>query len=38
MSFELRAWTRAADDWNVVRSDLILSINAALTKENVTLA
>jgi hypothetical protein len=34
----LRAWTRAVDDWGAVRSELVLAINAALTKENITLA
>jgi potassium efflux system protein len=38
LGLELRAWTRAVDDWGVVRSDLVLAINAALTKENITLA
>jgi potassium-dependent mechanosensitive channel len=38
LGFELRAWTRASDDWGVVRSELILAINAALAKENIALA
>jgi potassium efflux system protein len=38
LGFEVRAWTHAADDWGIVRSELILAINAALAKENVTLA
>ena len=38
MGFELRAWTRASDDWGVVRSDLILAINAAFAKESIALA
>jgi small-conductance mechanosensitive channel len=38
LGFELRAWTREIEDWNVVRSDLSLAINAALTRENIPLA
>jgi small-conductance mechanosensitive channel len=38
LGFELRAWTGAAEDWGVVRSDLILALNAALAKENIVLA
>lgn len=38
MGFELRAWIRASDDWNTVRSELILAINAVLTRENIALA
>ena len=38
LSFEVRAWTHASADWGVVRSELILAINAALAKENITLA
>ena len=38
LGLELRAWTRAADDWGAVRSDLVLAIDKALTKENITLA
>jgi small-conductance mechanosensitive channel len=38
LSFELRAWTHENEDWNTVRSDLILAINAALTQANITVA
>jgi small-conductance mechanosensitive channel len=38
LGIELRAWTRAVDDWGGVRSDIVLAINEALTKENITLA
>ena len=38
LGLELRAWTRAVDNWGAVRSDIVLAINEALTKENITLA
>jgi potassium efflux system protein len=38
LGFELRAWTTAVEDWTVVRSELALAINSALTRENIALA
>jgi potassium efflux system protein len=38
LGLELRAWTRSSDDWTTVRSELVLAVNAALTRENITLA
>ncbi len=38
LGLELRAWTRSADDWTSVRSELIVALSAALAKENITLA
>ncbi len=38
LGLELRAWTRAAEDWTTVRSELVLAVNAVLTRENITLA
>jgi small-conductance mechanosensitive channel len=38
LGLELRAWTLAADDWTLLRSDLVLAVNAALTRENIPLA
>ena len=38
MGFEVRAWTHEIDSWSVVRSELLMAINAALVRENITLA
>ena len=38
LGLELRAWTRSSDDWTTVRSELVLAVNAALSRENITLA
>jgi potassium efflux system protein len=38
LGLELRAWTQAVDDWSAVRSEIVLAVNEALTKENITLA
>jgi small-conductance mechanosensitive channel len=38
LGFELRAWTREIEEWNVVRSELALAINAVLVRENIPLA
>lgn len=35
--FELRAWTDQSEDWQQVRSDLYISIKAALAKENIAM-
>jgi potassium efflux system protein len=37
LSFKLRAWIDAEEQWLQITSDLSLAVNAALTKENITL-
>jgi len=37
LTFRLSAWIDSADEWMKVTSDLSLSINAALAKENIAL-
>lgn len=34
-SFELRAWTEQAEDWQLVRSDLFIAIRSALAAEKI---
>ncbi len=38
LGLELRAWTRSKDDWTTIRSELVLAMNEALSRENITLA
>ncbi len=38
LGLELRAWTRSSDDWTRVRSELVLAVNEAVTRANITLA
>jgi potassium efflux system protein len=38
LGFEVRAWTHEIDDWSIVRSELLLAINAAMVRENITLS
>jgi small-conductance mechanosensitive channel len=38
VGLELRAWTRSSDDWTRVRSELVLAVNEAVTRANITLA
>jgi small-conductance mechanosensitive channel len=38
LTFQLRAWTDSYNQWQKVRSDLSMAINAALVKENIPLA
>ncbi len=36
-NYELRAWTNAADQWAQVRSDLAVSLHAALVREGIAI-
>ena len=38
LGLELRAWIGAGDDWTAVRSDLVLAVETALSREKITLA
>ena len=38
LSFQLRVWTESVEQWTTLRSDLVIRINAALEKENITIA
>jgi small-conductance mechanosensitive channel len=38
VSFNLRAWTDRYEDWIQVRSDLSVAVDAALSRENMTVA
>ena len=38
VSFQLRAWTDRYEDWVQVRSDLSVTADDALTRENITIA
>jgi len=38
LGLELRVWTNAEEDWTTVRSELVLAVNAVVTRENITLA
>ncbi len=38
LGLELRAWTKSNADWTAVRSELVLAVNEAVTRENITLA
>jgi potassium efflux system protein len=38
LSFRLRAWIDSEEDWMQVTSDLSLAVNAAIAKENITMA
>jgi small-conductance mechanosensitive channel len=37
LNFELRVWTDQAEQWLKIKSDLAISINAALQRENITI-
>jgi small-conductance mechanosensitive channel len=38
LNFEVRAWISSSENWLQVRSDLALSISAALARENIALS